>query len=85
MARACIAEISGNDAEAAAAQAEHRVELVQLGHAARHFFHRHAELVGQFGLLVVRLRQELVQRRIEEADGGGQAVERAEDAGEIAR
>ena len=80
-----MAEISGkSDAEAATTQSEHGVEFVQVRHAARDFFDGHTELVGEFGLLIVGVRQEFVQGRIEQADGRGQSVERAEDAGEVA-
>ncbi len=71
------------DAEAAAAEAEHRVELVQLRHARVDPRDRHAELLREVGLLLLGLRQELVQRRVEEPDGRRMALERAEDAGEI--
>ena len=39
------------DAEAAAAEAEHRVELVQLVHAVGDLLDGNAELLGQVGLL----------------------------------
>jgi hypothetical protein len=61
------------DRQTAAAMAEHRVELVQLidalGAAARPRPHD----AGDFGDFLVVLRQELVQRRIEQADGDRQA------------
>ena len=63
--------------------AEHWVELVQIVHALGDFVGADAELVGQGVLLRVVVRQELVERRIEQADGRGQALERFEDADEV--
>ena len=71
------------DAEAAAAEAEHRVELVQLLDALVNTCSRHPDLLRQLLLLLLGVRQELVQRRIEEADRRRVALERAEDAGEV--
>ncbi len=71
------------DAEAAPAEPEHRVEFVQLRHPRLDPRHRHAELLGEIGLLLLRLRQELVQRGIEEANRRRMPVEHAEDAREI--
>ncbi len=62
---------------------EHRVELVQLVHARVDRLLRHAQLLRQVRLLFRRVRQELVQRRIEEADRRRVALERPEDAGEV--
>jgi hypothetical protein len=44
---------------------------------------RDAELPGEVHLLLLGVRQELVQRRIEEADGGREALQRLEDAEEV--
>jgi hypothetical protein len=71
------------DAEAAAAEAEHRVELVQLLDALVDARRRHADLLRQLLLLLLRVRQELVQRRVQEADRRRVALQRAEDAGEV--
>ena len=71
------------DAEAAAAEAEHRVELVQLLDALVNTRGRHPDLLRQLLLLLLGVRQELVQRRIEEADRRRVALERPEDAGEV--
>ncbi len=74
------------DAQAAAAEAEHGVELVQLVDALVDGFDRDAELLGDFllALGIVVLRQEFVQRRIEQADARRPAVQCPEDAFEIA-
>ena len=83
-ARACISEISGIlDAEAASAEAEHRVELVELLDPLVDLLRRDAELLAEGGLLLRRVRQEFVQRRIEEADRRRKPAERAEDSGEV--
>ena len=76
------------DAEAHAAQAEHRVLLVQPVHGeqqqrvgvvllARRL--GHGDLDRQLG----EVGQELVQRRVEQAHGDGQAVHRLEDLDEV--
>ena len=60
--------------QAHAAEAEHRVELVQLGCArVRSFSARHAHRLRDFRDLRVGVRQELVQRRVEQADRDRQA------------
>jgi hypothetical protein len=41
------------------------------------------DLLGELLLLLLGVRQELVQRRVEQADGGREALERLEDAGEV--
>ena len=84
-ARACISEISRiDDAEAAAAEAEHGVELVEFLHALLNLLDGHAHLLRQVLLRGVLVREELVQRRVEEADGGREAFQRLEDADEVA-
>ena len=60
--------------EAAAAEAEHRVELVQLGGAALQLVGSGAHGRGHFGDLLVRVGQELVQGRVEQPDRDGQAA-----------
>src|SRR6267142_6437379 len=45
--------------------------------------HRDAQLLGEVGLLTLGLRQELVQRRIEETNRRRMALERTEDADEV--
>src|SRR5205085_9341402 len=71
------------DAEAAAAEAEHRVELVQLLDTLVDARGRHADLLAEFRLLFLGVRQEFVERRIEEANRRRVALERAEDTGEV--
>ena len=56
------------DAEAAATEAEHRIELVQLLDALMNPRGRHADLLGQRLLLLLGVGQELVERRVEEAN-----------------
>ena len=57
-----------NDAEAAAAQAHHGVELVHGVAAGFHFFVGQAHAVPQFPHFRFRLGQELMQRRIQETN-----------------
>ena len=44
---------------------------------------RQAEALGQLGLVLLVVRQELVQRRVEQADRDRQALHRLEDADEV--
>ena len=53
---------------------QHWIEFVQLMHAARNLFHRNPELIREFILLCMIGGQKLVQRRIQEADRGGQTI-----------
>src|SRR5262249_7452756 len=59
------------DAKAAPTEAEHWVELVQFMHAIHDFLDRDAELAREVELLLFGVREELVQGRGEEPDGGG--------------
>ena len=71
------------DAEAAAAVAEHRVELVQGVHAGLHRLDGQFQLLGQVGLGLLVVRHEFMEWRIEKADRGRSAVEGLEDAFEV--
>ena len=55
------------DAEAAAAEAEHRVELGQILDARPQLFRRHADLGCNLVDLAILFGEKLVQRRIEQA------------------
>src|SRR5438067_874862 len=66
-----------------AAVPEHRVGLVKLLHAVLHLLEAHAQVVGQRLLVLLVMRQELVQRRVEQADRHRQALHRLEDADEV--
>ena len=57
------------DSQAAAAVAHHRVELMQAGNDVVQLFHADAKVFGQLHNLAFLLRQELVQRRIQQPDG----------------
>ncbi len=59
--------------EAAAAEAEHRIELVQLAGAVGELLRVGAHGGGDLGDLRVAVRQELVQRRVEQPDRHRQA------------
>jgi len=74
-----------HDAQSAPAETKHRVELVEFLHALLDLLDRYTHLIGDFLLAfrIVVVRQELVQWRIEEADGGRIALQGLEDAGEI--
>ena len=78
-----VADLGELDRQAAAAEAEHRVGLVELLDAALDLLDGDAELAGDLGLAGLVVGQELVQRRVEQADGHRQAVHRLEDADEV--
>ena len=71
------------DTEAAATETEHGVELVQLMDAGHDLLDGDAQLAREIHLLLLGVRQELMQRRIEEADRGREALQRLEDAEEV--
>ena len=71
------------DGQTAAAVAHHRVELVQRGDGRLQLGDGQAHLGGQRPDVVLLGRQELVQRRVKEADGHRQPAHRAEDALEV--
>ena len=69
--------------EAAAAEAEHRIELVQLAGALGQLLRVGLHGGGDLGDLLVAVRQELVQRRIEQPDRHRQALHDLEQLDEI--
>ena len=73
-----------HDAETAAAETEHGIELVEFLDALFDLRDGHAHLLGEVVLRGVLVGEELVQRRVEEADGGREALQRLEDADEVA-
>ena len=78
-----LVDLGEQDAQPAAAQAEHRVALLEVGEAAPD----HADVDpggrGDRGQLVALVRQELVQRRVEQADGYRQAGHDLEQLDEV--
>ena len=72
-----------NDPQAAAAEAQHRVEFVERFDAGFDLLVGDAHLGGQRPLVLFRVGQELVERRIDRPDGHRPAVHDLEDAGEI--
>jgi hypothetical protein len=73
-----------HDAETAAAETEHGVELVEFLDALFDLGDGHAHFLGEIVLRGILVGEELVQRRVEEANGGREALERLEDADEVA-
>ena len=71
------------DRQPAAAEAEHRIELMQLTRAVGEFFRIGAHRLRHFRDLLIGLRQELVQRRVEQADRHRQAAHDLEQLDEI--
>ena len=55
--------------QTAAAEAEHRIELVQFARAIRELFRIGAHGLRHLGDLLLAVRQKFVQRRIEQPDG----------------
>ena len=82
-ARLHLGDLRESNAQPAAAMPEHRIELMQLMDALRDLLRRHAELRREIAPGRIVLRQELVQRRVEQPDGGRASLERLEDADEV--
>ena len=72
------------DGQATPAVSQHGVGFVQLRHAALHGFHGNAQFLGQFRLLGVLVRHELVQRRIDQANRNRKTIHHLKDADEVA-
>src|SRR5262249_60464408 len=60
------------DPKPATAMTQHRIEFVQLMHAARNLFDGYSELIREFILLRVIGGQKLVQRWIQKTGRGGE-------------
>ena len=78
-----LEDLGVRDRQAATAVTEHRVRLVELRDAALDLLERQAHLARELGLLLLVVRNELVERRIEQAHRDGQPVHRREDADEV--
>ena len=83
-ARLHLGDFRIGDRDAHAAEAEHRIELVQFGGAALELGRVGAHGGGDFGDLAFAMRQEFMQRRIEQADRHRQARHDLEQFREIA-
>ena len=82
-ARLHLGDLRIGNGDAAAAEAEHRIELGQLLRAAGELLRVGAHGLGHLGDLLLAVRQEFVQRRIEQADGDRPAVHDLEQLDEI--
>ena len=71
------------NAEAAAAMAEHGVGFGKFAGTAAHGGEVAADGLGEFFQFRVGMRQEFMQRRVQQADGDGQAGHDAEQVGEV--
>ena len=78
-----LVDLGIGDAEAAAAMAEHRVGLVQLRGAWRTVSTSTPAACATSAISAVGVRQELVQRRVEQADRHRQAAHDAEELDEV--
>ena len=78
-----LVDLGIRDAEAAAAVAQHGIELAQRLERRPHGGRVRTERTRQLANVLVGVRQELVQRRIQQADRDGQAVHGLEDAHEV--
>ena len=78
-----LVDLGIGDAEPAAAMAEHRVGLGQLRRPAAHAVDVGAERLRHLGQLGLAVRQEFVQRRIEQADRHRQTLHDAEQLDEV--
>ena len=83
-ARLHLGDLGIGDGDAAAAEAEHRIELGKLVRAMRELLRIDAHRGGDLGDLLLAMRQELVQRRIEQPDRHRQALHDLEQLDEIA-
>ena len=86
-ARLDLHEVGDHEAQAAAAQAQHRVLLVHRLDGREQLAVLGARGVaglGDLDELLLEVGQELVERRVDEPDDDGQAVHRPEDALEVA-
>ena len=72
------------DRQPATAVAEHRVHLVQRGDPLLDLPDRDVERSGQLALLEGFVRQELVQRRVQQANRYGKTSHRSKDSLEVA-
>ena len=82
-------EVRDHESEPAAAQAQHRVLLVHALDGGEELLVLGRGAAGHLGPgdldeLLLEVRQELVQRRVDEANDDGQPVHRPEDALEVA-
>ena len=73
-----------NEPETAATETEHGIELVKLLHALGDLVDRNAHFFREQVLRSVVVRQELVEGRVEEPDGGRETVQGFENAHEVA-
>ena len=71
------------DAEAAATVTEHGVHFMQGFHAVCHLLSADAKFIGECSLLLSGLWKELMQRWVQQADGGRQTFELFKDAGKV--
>src|SRR5437867_10652520 len=72
-----------DDAQAAAAETKHWIELMKFVHAVAHPVNRHANLSRQILLSPYFMWQELVQRRIEKTNCRRMPVQGFEDSDEV--
>ena len=80
-----LGDLGTNDTQSTSPETEHGVELMQFIDHLGHFCNGRSKLLGNLflPLLVVRLGQELVQRRIEQTDASRQTIEGSENPLEI--
>jgi hypothetical protein len=78
-----LGDLGEGDAQSAAAMSEHRVGLAQAVDDAHQLLTRELELTGEQLALLAAMREELVERRVEQADRDRIAVHRLEDPLEV--
>ena len=83
-ARLHLGDFRIGDGDAAAAEAEHRIELGKLGRAMLDLLRLGAKRLRDFGNLGLAMRQEFMQRRVEQTDGDRQPLHDLEQLGEVA-
>src|SRR5579859_356248 len=78
-----LGDLRIHDAQTAAAESEHRIELMQFLNSLLNLFDGHAHFLREIVLRCTLVRQELMQRRIEEANRSRASVEFLEHADEV--
>jgi len=78
-----VVDLGVRDTETATAVAEHGVGLVEILDALGDGGGVDTELGGEFALLLLLIGDELVERRVEEADGAGETLHLGEDTNEV--
>ena len=78
-----LGDLRVGDTEAATTMTQHRIRFMEAVYTLHDGFDFHADAASEVHLLLLGVGQEFMKRRIEEADGGREAFQRLENAGEV--